>query len=68
MNELEKIKEDFRDFIVENFEECATDDASYISKKYIKEFNWDEVDVDMFIEEIVDKLKQGLINIVETYE
>lgn len=68
VKEVEKIKIDFRDFIVDNFEECAIDDISNISKKYIKEFDWDEIDVDMFIEEIVGKLKEGIINIVETYE
>ena len=65
---MKNIKDDFRDWIVDNFEECATDDISEISKKYISEFGWDGVDVDDFICEIVEKLKHGIINVVETYE
>lgn len=65
---MKGIKDDFRDWIVDNFEECATDYISEISKEYISEFGWDKIDVDDFISEIVEKLKYGIINVVETYD
>ena len=60
--------EDLREWIVDNFADCAIDDATVIAKQFAKENGRDVVDIDFMVEEIVEKLQEGILNVVDMYE
>jgi len=60
--------EDLHEWIVDNFTDLAIDDATVIARQFAKENGWDIVDVDFMVEEIVEKLQEGILNVVEMYE
>lgn len=60
--------EDLQEWIIDNFTDCAIDDATVIVRQFAKENGWDEIEVDFMVEEIVEKLQEGILNVIETYE
>ena len=68
------IKEDFRDWIVDNWEAVEDDIAKSIDN-VAKEYSErgenfiidDDVDKDNLLDEISKNLKQGLLNVIDTY-
>ena len=68
-------KEDFRDWIVDNWETVEDEIAkaiNNIAKEYSvngENFNIeDSVDSDNLLEEISRNIKQGLLNVIDTYK
>lgn len=68
-------KEDFRDWIVDNWEAVEDEIAktiNNIAKEYSvngENFNIeDSVDSDNLLEEISRNIKQGLLNVIDTYK
>lgn len=68
-------KEDFRDWIVDNWEEVEDEIAKSIDKvanEYSKNGEnfliYDSVDSDNLLEEISENIKKGLLNVIATYE
>lgn len=68
-------KEDFRDWIVDNWE-AVEDEISKAINNIAKEFSVngenfnieDSVDSDNLLEEISRNIKQGLLNVINTYK
>lgn len=60
-------KEDLREWIIQNYE-CVTDDICAVSRKHAIENNWSEIEVDIMVEEISEKIKEGILNVVDTYK
>lgn len=68
------IKEDFRDWIVDNWE-AVEDDIRKSIDNLAKEYSEsgdnfiidDDVDKNNLLDEISNNLKQGLLNIIDTY-
>lgn len=60
--------EDLRDWIIDNFKNAATDDVSIIGNKFANENGWDPIEVDFMMEEIVEKIQDGILNVIKTYE
>ena len=74
MNYISK-KEDFRDWIVDNWEMVENEIAKSIDEvahEYPENGeNFlidDSVDSDILLEEISENLKKGLLNVIDTYE
>nr|DAS75246.1 MAG TPA: hypothetical protein [Caudoviricetes sp.] len=68
-------QEDFRDWIVDNWEaleDCIEKSIDNVTKEYSalgNNFNIeDSVDKDVLVEEISENIKQGLLNVIDTYE
>ena len=59
-------KDDLYDWMVNNFEEVAQDLFSDIAEKHAKEKGWDIVDAHFMAEEMVEKVKEGLLHIIDT--
>ncbi|MBC8590629.1 hypothetical protein [Wansuia hejianensis] len=60
--------EDLRNWAEYYLKKAIHDDLYTIAHKYGKENNWDDVEVDFMIEEIEDKLVEGILNVIDTYE
>lgn len=60
--------EDLREWVVDNFGNAAIDDATVIARQFANENGWSYMDVDYMVEEIVEKLQEGILNVIETYE
>ena len=68
-------KEDFRNWIVDNWEVVEDEIAKSIDK-VANEYSengenfliYDSVDSDNLLDEISNNLKQGLLNVIDTYE
>ncbi|MDY0235095.1 MAG: hypothetical protein RBR71_03665 [Gudongella sp.] len=60
--------EDLREWVVDNFGNEAFNDVIIIARQFAKENAWDVVEVDYMAEEIVEKLQEGILNVIETYE
>ena len=75
MNSISK-REDFRDWIVDNWTTAAKDNIEKSITKYSKEllFNGNKFDISNVVDrndladEISDNLKTGLLNVVDTYD
>lgn len=61
-------KEDLYEWIVDNFEEVAQDLFADVAEEHAKENGWDTVEVHFMVEEMVEKVKEGLLNVVDTYD
>jgi hypothetical protein len=61
-------KEDLVDWVVDNLEEALLDDLSKVANPYIKLNGWDLVEIDLMLEEMVGTIKEGVLNVIETYE
>lgn len=61
-------KEDLYNWMVGNFEEAAMDTFSEIAKKHAFENGWDMIDVDLMVAELVENTKEGILNVIATYE
>lgn len=61
-------KEDLYNWMVDNFEEAAKDTISEIARKFARENGWDIIDVDSMADELVENLKEGILNVISTYE
>ena len=61
-------KEDLIDWVSNNLDEVLVDDLSKIADTYIKENGWDQIEVDLMLEDMVQGIKYGILNVVETYE
>ena len=68
MDEKIMPKDDLYDWLVNNFEEVAQDLFADIAEKHAKENGWDVVDTHFMVDEMVEKTKEGLLHIVETYD
>ena len=61
-------KEDLINWVSDNLDEVLMDDLSKIVDTYIKENGWDQVEIDLMLDEMVQIIKEGILNVVETYE
>ena len=61
-------KEDLIDWVSNNLDEVLMDDLSKIADTYIKTNGWDQVEIDSMLEEMIQSTKEGILNVVETYE
>ena len=61
-------KDDLHEWILNNFEEVAQDLFSEIAEKHAEENGWDIVDTHFMVEEMVEKVKEGLLNVVDSYD
>ena len=61
-------KEDLIDWVSNNLDEVLMDDLSKIADTYIKANGWDQVEIDLMLEEMIQSTKEGILNVVETYE
>lgn len=68
-------QEDFRDWIIDNWEaveDCIEKSIDNVTKEYSvlgNNFNIeDSVDKDVLVEEISENIKQGLLNVIDTYQ
>lgn len=61
-------KEDLHNWVVDNFEEAAKDTFSEVANKHARENGWDLIDVDLMVDELVDKVKTGILNVISTHE
>lgn len=61
-------KEDLCNWVVDNFEEAAKDTFSKVANKHAHENGWDIVDVDLMVDDLVENLKEGILNVISTYE
>ena len=65
-NEVDKIK----DWFIDN-KECLSDTATNVSTKGFNLLNkdWfiDDVDLDGIVEDIVDEIQKGILNVLDTY-
>lgn len=66
--DLKNIIEDTKEWVCDNWE--TVKDAMYeASLEYYEKYGIeDEVDIDQMIEDISEKVKQGIMNVIETYE
>ena len=60
-------KEDLYNWLVGNFEEVSQDLFSEIAEKHAKKNSWDIVEIHFMVEEIVENVKEGILNVVSTY-
>lgn len=60
--------EDLRDWIVENFRDAAIDDISNIAIKFSLKNGWDSIEVDFMVDEIIEEIEEGILNVIDTYE
>jgi len=56
------------EWILNNFDEIASDLFSEVADKYAEENEWDEVETHLMVEEMVEKVKEGLLHVVGTYQ
>lgn len=61
-------KEDLYNWVVDNFEEAAKDTFSEVANKHARENGWDLIDVDLMVDELIEEVKEGILNIISTYE
>lgn len=61
-------KEDLHNWVVDNFEEAAKYTFSEVANKHARENGWDLIDVDLMVDELVENVKEGILNVVATYE
>ena len=61
-------KEDLHNWVVDNFEEATEDTFSEVAKKHAHENGWDIIDVDLMVDELVEKVKEGILNVISTYK
>lgn len=61
-------KEDLHNWVLDNFEDAAKDTFSEVAKKHAKENGWDIIDVDLMVDELLEKVKEGILNVISTYE
>jgi hypothetical protein len=61
-------KEDLINWVSDNLDEVLMDDLSKIVDTYIKENGWDQVEIDLMLDEMVQIIKEGILNVVEAYE
>ena len=59
-------KEDLYEWILNNFTEVAMDMFSDVAEKFAEENGWDEVETHFMVEQMVEKTKVGMLNIVKT--
>ena len=61
-------KEDLYEWILNNLKEPLRDDLYVIAKIIGKRNNWDIVEVNEMVDEMVDKVTEGILNVISTYE
>lgn len=61
-------KEDLHNWVVDNFEEATKDTFSDVANKFARENGWDLIDVDLMVDELVEAVKEGILNVISTYE
>ena len=61
-------KEDLHNWVADNFEEAAKDTFLEVANKHARENGWDLIDVDLMVDELVEKVKEGILNVISTYE
>lgn len=69
--ELEKRAEEIKDWFVDN-KDCLMDAATNISTKRFEILHKDEliddVDLDSIVEDIVDEIQKGILNVLDTFD
>ena len=60
--------EDLKNWVGHYLRKAIHDDLYVVAHRYRKENNWDDVEVDLMIEEIEDNLVRGILNVIDTYE
>ena len=59
--------EDLRNWIVDNFAIAGTDTINGIALHWAKENKWDEVEVELMVEEMVGQVEDIILNVIDTY-
>ena len=67
LEKLVSTLEDFREWILVNYEPAIVDLVAITVVSHGKVNGWDEIDVDEMLEELHYELKKGLLNVIDTF-